>query len=131
MAHVLVDGHNVIHAWPDLAALLRSGEWLAREALVDVLERYQDATGDEVTVVFDAPAGSGKRANETGFRGNVRVLYAERPGGADALIGHLVFEAREASEMVVVSRDRAVLQLASGKGAGTLDTQEFRQRCPN
>ncbi len=131
MAHVLVDGHNVIHAWPDLASLLRSSEWLAREALVDVLERYQDASGEVVTVVFDAPRGAQGRANETGFRGNVEVLYAPKPGGADAVIERFIFNAKDASEVTVVSRDRAVLQYAFGKGARTLSAQEFRKQCPS
>ena len=129
MAHVIVDGHNLIHAWAELAEILRSSEWLAREALVDSLERYQDATGENVTVIFDAPERAQKVDSQTGFRGNVEVVYAPRPGGADAAIERRVFQAADPLEVLVVSGDRAVLQYAFGKGARTMDAREFEKMC--
>ena len=51
--YLIVDGHSVIFAWPELRALHRRRSSLARDALVKKLREYQDWTGVRVAVVFD------------------------------------------------------------------------------
>jgi len=58
---LLVDAHNVIFAHPDLATRHRRSPAAAREELVRLLERHQDASGMRVVVVFDG--GSGAKAS--------------------------------------------------------------------
>ena len=50
---LIVDGHSVIFAWPDLRALHDRKTVLARDRLIKVLTEYQDFTGIRVVLVFD------------------------------------------------------------------------------
>ena len=57
---LIVDGYNIIHAWPALHATLRDrGLEDARRQLVSALAEYAAQTGVAVTVVFDAHARPG------------------------------------------------------------------------
>ncbi|HJY54729.1 MAG TPA: NYN domain-containing protein, partial [Candidatus Udaeobacter sp.] len=55
--YLIVDGHSVIFAWPELRKLHARRSSLAREALIKQLRDYQDWTGVRAVVVFD---GKGK-----------------------------------------------------------------------
>ena len=57
---LLVDGHSVIFAWPDLAEIHQRNTAAARENLVRRLTGLQDSTEWEVAVVFD---GRGAKAS--------------------------------------------------------------------
>lgn len=56
--YLIVDGHSIIFAWPELRKLHARRSSLAREALIKQLRGYQDWTGVHVVVVFD---GKGKK----------------------------------------------------------------------
>ena len=60
--YLIVDGHSVIFAWPELRKLHARRSSLAREALLKQLRDYQDWTGVHVVVVFD---GKGKKVDAT------------------------------------------------------------------
>ena len=49
----MVDGANVMHAWPDLRALLPRQRQAAREKLIERLQVLHDSGLAEVRVVFD------------------------------------------------------------------------------
>ena len=51
--YLIVDGHSVIFAWPELRKLQERRSSVAREALIKRLRDYQDWTGMRVVVVFD------------------------------------------------------------------------------
>lgn len=129
--HVIVDGHNVLHAWREMREILLTSEPLARESLIDVLERYQDASGRRVTVVFDGPSQARATGEPQGFRGNVEVVYGRGAESADVVIQRFLYKSADPAGMLVVSRDRAVLDYAFGKGARTMQPEEFRKQCPN
>ena len=57
--YLIVDGHSVIFAWPELRGLQARRSSLARESLIKQLRDYQDWTGVRVVVVFD---GKGERS---------------------------------------------------------------------
>jgi len=50
---LIVDGHSVIFAWPELRALHKRRTASAREQLTKILTEYQDFTGIQVVLVFD------------------------------------------------------------------------------
>jgi len=70
--YLIVDGHSVIFAWPELRKLHSRRSSLAREALIKQLRDYQDWTGVRVVVVFD---GKGKKVEATSDPGNVHVGF--------------------------------------------------------
>lgn len=51
---LLVDGYNVIGAWPELSFLKDRDLEAARDKLVEWMAEYQSYTGYRVVVVFDA-----------------------------------------------------------------------------
>src|SRR5712692_8438126 len=54
MERLVVDGYNVIHAWPTLKRLLGVSLEAARDKLIERLSVYGLVTGADVTVVFDS-----------------------------------------------------------------------------
>jgi predicted RNA-binding protein with PIN domain len=114
----LVDGMNVIGSRPDGWWRDRAG---AVRALAVELDRFADATGEQVTVVFDGQPRD--------VRAKVTVRFA--PGGrnaADDEIARLVAADDAPGDLLVVTSDadlaaRVRTAGASVKGAGT-----FRRR---
>ena len=51
---MLVDGYNIIFAWPELKELARDNMDSARERLLDTLIKYQGVKKCRIIVVFDA-----------------------------------------------------------------------------
>ncbi len=51
---LLVDGYNIIGAWPELRELKNKDLAAARDRLVECMAEYQGYTGYRVIVIFDA-----------------------------------------------------------------------------
>jgi hypothetical protein len=89
--YLIVDGHSLIFAWPELRKLHQRRSSLAREALIKQLRHYQDWTGVSVVVVFD---GKGSKVNTSSDPGDVQVVYSRRGQTADAIIERLASKYR-------------------------------------
>ena len=81
---LIVDGYNIIFAWPELAALKDVKLEDARDMLVAILADYAAMTQQKITVVFDSHRRPDAQASEQVVNG-VRVveagrLTAETPG---------------------------------------------------
>jgi predicted RNA-binding protein with PIN domain len=117
----LVDGMNVIGTRPD-------GWWKDRDAamfrLVDILERWAAAEGEDVIVVFE-------RAPSPPIRSTViEVAHAPRPranAADDEIIRRLRAET-EPREVRVVTSDRWLADRASAAGATVEGADSFRSR---
>ncbi len=73
---LLVDGYNIIGAWPHLRQLREIDFDQARQLLIEAMAEYQAVSGREVTVVFDAHLRYGRESKET--RSRVEVVYTKR-----------------------------------------------------
>lgn len=131
---MLVDGHSMIFSWDELRQLHEQRMELAREALCQRLQVYQDVTGERVVVVFD-----GKQEAVAGERrpDDIQILYSKRHGSADEILERLACKYATDHDLTVASRDRAVLDMVSSFGANAisangladlLDTAERRFR---
>ena len=88
LEYLLVDGHSVIFAWPELRTLHVRRMAAAREALVKLLTDYQDQSGVRVVLVFD---GRGVRTSEEAASPDgIQVFYASADRTADSVIERLV-----------------------------------------
>ena len=85
LVRILVDGYSLLHNWPEVAPGRARHSAAAREELVQVLTRYQDAVGTPISVFFDgggAPPGVPKHEAS----GQVEVLFSKAGQTADDLI---------------------------------------------
>ena len=113
--YLLVDGHSVIFAWPELRALHVRRMGAAREALVRTLTGYQDHSGVRVVLVFD---GQGARATEEQEgREGIQIFYAAAGQTADAVIERLVARYAGTHRLTVATSDQMEAQTAISFGA--------------
>jgi predicted RNA-binding protein with PIN domain len=117
----IVDGMNVIGARPDAWWKDRDGAMLR---LVDLLERWAAAEGEEVTVVFERPPRPPIRSTV------IDVRHAPRPkrDAADEEIIRLLRADPEPAGVRVVTSDRVLADLARGTGATVEGADSFRRR---
>lgn len=114
-----VDGMNVIGTRPD-------GWWRDRHAamarLVDQLERWVVANGEDVTVVFESKPRPPISSSV------IEVAYAPkaRANAADDEIVRRLRALDDVSQTRVVTSDRVLADLASAAGAAVLPAAPFR-----
>jgi len=116
---LIVDGYNIIFAWPDLASLKDVNLQDAREMLIATLADYAAMTRQRVTVVFDSHRRPDAEASEQTISG-VEVVYSGRKTSADHVIERLLFEARTSDEVTVATSDALQRDLALGRKIKTV-----------
>ena len=119
MERLIVDGYNIIFAWPDLAAVKDVNLQDAREMLIATLADYAAMTRQKVTVVFDSHRRPDAEASEQTISG-VEVVYSGRKTSADHVIERLLFEARASDEVRVATSDALQRDLALGRKIKTV-----------
>lgn len=125
---LLVDGYNVIHAWPDLKALLRHSLEDARDSLIDRMAVYAQVNGADVTVVFDAhKTAAAAQAEER--RNGVRVVFTRKGMSADHAIERMAYAASGRGEpLMVATNDRFQRDLVAGMGGAVISAEELQRR---
>ena len=119
MERLIVDGYNIIFAWPELSALKDVNLQDARELLIATLADYAAMTRQKVTVVFDSHRRPDAEASQQEVNG-VRVVYSGRQTSADHVIERLLFEARSTDEVTVATSDGLQRDLALGRQIKTV-----------
>ncbi len=123
MRALIVDGYNIIHAWPALHATLRErGLEDARLALVSALAEYAAQTGVAVTVVFDAHARPGAIPSMEKLDG-VTVIFGSKRSTADHVIERAAYQASQrgdGAEVVVATDDRLERDVVGAMGVATM-----------
>lgn len=77
--YLLVDGYNVIHAWPELQELAQENMDLARIRLLDALSSYQALKKNRIIVVFDAYQVEHRTVAEVVDYHNIHVVFTKGP----------------------------------------------------
>ena len=106
LVRILVDGYSLLHSWPELAPGKARHSQAARDELIHVLTRYQDACGTPVTVIFDG-AGSKRGRPEAEIEPSVEVLFSRAGQTADQMIERATHRFKEYGEVLVVTDDFA------------------------
>jgi len=122
--YLIVDGHSVIFAWPELRRLHERRTSLGREALIRQLRDYQDHTGVHVVVVFD---GKGDRVSKIVDPGEVQIFYSRRGQTADAIIERLASKYGTRFDLNVVTSDYLERQTVTACGASCISPEALRQ----
>lgn len=125
MNHVLlVDGYNMIGAWPELRQLAEINLEDARDRLIELLANYQGYSGKRVILVFDAHQvpGTGGKYKQS----RLDVLYTREKETADECIERLVGQLRGRRVVIhVATSDMAEQHVAFGMGALRLSAREL------
>jgi predicted RNA-binding protein with PIN domain len=122
--YLIVDGHSVIFASPELRKLHHRRSSLAREMIIKRLRHYQDWMGVRVIVVFD---GKGSRVTAISDPSDIQVFYSRRGQPADAIIERLASKYAARYEMVVATSDSLVRETANASGAETISPEMLQQ----
>jgi len=124
--YLLVDGHSVIFAWPELRGVHEANPAQARELLCRRLRTYQDQTGERVVVVFDgkgAKAASGRENPD-----DIQIIYAPASRTADSIIERLAAQYGETYPLTVATADRLEQMTVFSFGALCIDPAQLLDR---
>ena len=129
MERVIVDGYNVIHAWPQLKRLLSDASLeAARDRLIERLSVFGMVVGADVTVVFDAHHSAARNNSQETVEG-VKVLFTRKGHSADHAIERMAYDASQAGDVITVATsDRFQRDLVRGMGGAVISAQELERR---
>ena len=119
---LLVDGHSVIFAWPNLAENHRRNTASARENLIRHLTSLQDSTEWEVAVVFD---GRGAKASSESQPSGIAVFYSKSGQTADEIIERLAAKYAASCEVTVATDDHMERTTVEALGGMSISTDQL------
>ena len=122
--YLIVDGHSIIFAWPDLRKLHERRSSIAREALIKRLRNYQDWTGVRVIVVFD---GKAPKISTTLDPHDVQIFYSRDGQTADAIIERLASKYAGKFNLTVATSDSMERQTVYASGAECISPEALRE----
>ena len=124
----MVDGYNVIHAWPALKSLMNESLEAARDRLIDRLAVFAQVRGIEVTVVFDAHR-TAAMANAEEWNQGVRVVYTRKGHSADHAIERIAYSTQgDRDPLTVATSDRFQRDLVRGVGGAVISAPELERQ---
>lgn len=122
---VVVDGYNVINAWPALLARQQLNLQAARDDLLERLADYQGYWGGRVLVVFDAHLVKGSLEKRERWVG-IEVVYTREGETADNYIERTVARLADGRNQVRVATSDALEQvMILARGASRISAREF------
>lgn len=122
---LIVDGYNIIHAWPEFDKLKETSLDHARSSLISILSNYAPLAGQKVLVVFDAHQVK-NTLDRTEIIDGVEVIYTQQGETADAVIERLAGVLAGQGRVYVATSDWAEQGIIFGRGAYRLTPGELR-----
>ena len=123
MRILIVDGHSIIFAWPEMRTQHARRNIVARESLIKLLTGYQDFTGTHVAVVFD---GQGGKVSEETEPGGIQVFYSGSGETADDVIERMVAKYGQEHEITVATDDMLEQQTVITFGAQCVSAEGLK-----
>lgn len=109
--YIIVDGYNIIFAWPHLAELAKDDIDAARRRLCDELSSYAGFTKHRLVVVFDGYKQKGNPGEKSQFS-NIQIVFTKEAETADAYIEALVSRIGNNYQVRVATSD-SLVQISS------------------
>lgn len=125
MAHLVIDGYNLIRTSKVLAKMDSLTLEKGRHALAARLAAYKKIKGHRITLVFDGGGSDHTAVNEEKLAG-IRTLYSPHGVTADEII--IQIAQKMGSQIIVVSSDNQILSAARQAGCGILQIEDFEQK---
>ncbi|HEY2328925.1 MAG TPA: NYN domain-containing protein [Verrucomicrobiae bacterium] len=130
LVRILIDGYSLLHGWPELAEGAPRHSETARDALVEMLTNYQDASGTPVTIFFDGRGGRKTKPKNVGGK-SVEILFSSAGQTADDLIERAAHRFQPYGEVLVVTDDFAERDTVSGFGGSVASCDNFIRMIQN
>ena len=121
---LVVDGYNIINAWPRLKRVSDEDLELAREMLVAIIHEYSKIKDYEAHVVFDAYKVKGKEEKYEDHHG-VTIVYTKENQTADTYIEKFISGLSKYDQVYVATSDYAEQQIVLGKGCSRVPAREL------
>lgn len=124
---LIVDGYNILHAWPEFTALVAEELGHARDQLLNVLSQYGASQGVKVIVVFDAHNVKGN-SERVEISSGIETVFTREGETADMWIEKTVGKLKTAGRRIfVATSDAAEQRLILSKGGLRISAAELRQ----
>lgn len=123
-AYLLVDGYNIIHAWPELAALAEANLDASRSKLLDILSNYRGFRNEEIIVVFDAYRVKGHGEEYFDYH-NLHVVFTKEAETADRYIERFTHQNAANRRIRVATSDGLEQIIIRGEGSLVLSAREL------
>ena len=123
---IIIDGYSLIHRDAKLKALLNQSLLLARQQLIQKVERVAALLGERTTIVFDGKqTGSSDEMNAS----SLEILFSSADKTADTVVERLVYADANPEAVLVVTSDRRERETVMAAGAQTMSCGEFLEVC--
>lgn len=123
---LIIDGYNLLHQDPKLAALLRSDLMAARQRLVRKVENTAHRMAPKTIIVFD---GQEAGIDDSLTVRHIEVCFSPSNCSADTIIERLVCRYAAPEKILVITSDHAEHETVSSAGAQVMSAQEFLAQC--
>ncbi|MDD4504648.1 MAG: TetM/TetW/TetO/TetS family tetracycline resistance ribosomal protection protein, partial [Clostridiaceae bacterium] len=117
--YLLVDGYNIIYAWPELKELSDENMDSARMKLLDSLSTYQWIRQCQIIVVFDAYRVQGHREEIIDYH-NIHMVYTKEAQTADQYIEKFAYDNQKKYSIAVATSDGLQQIIVRGAGCSLL-----------
>lgn len=122
--YLLVDGYNIIFAWPELKALADVNLDGARTKLQDILCNYQGYKKCQVILVFDGYKVKGNPGEVMEYH-NIHVIFTKEAETADQYIEKVTQQIGRTYQVAVATSDKLEQVIILGKGAMRLSARDL------
>lgn len=128
--YLLVDGYNIINAWPELKEIAQDSLEDARIKLIDSLRDYQGYKGIYIIIVFDAHM-TGTPAKHYEKYGDLVVVYTSKNETADHFIEKWVNDNGKKHIIRVATSDYLEQTIILARGATRMSARELLEEIKN
>lgn len=123
--YLLVDGYNIIYAWPELKELADENMDGARMKLLDSLSNYQGIRKCQIIVVFDAYRVQGHLEEVIDYY-NIHIVYTKEAQTADQYIEKFAHDNSKKYNIAVATSDFLQQIIIRGAGCSLLSARELK-----
>lgn len=123
--YLLVDGYNIIHAWPELKEHIADNMDGARMKLLDILSNYQGIRKCQIIVVFDAYRVEGHNEEIIDYH-NIHMVYTKEAQTADQYIEKFAHSNRSKYDITVATSDGLQQIIIRGAGCTLLSASDLK-----
>ena len=124
--YLLVDGYNMIFAWPELNELVEDSMDAARTKLLDILSKYQGIRNCHIIAVFDAYRVVG-HIEEIIEYDNIHLVYTREAQTADHFIEKFAHDNNKKYNITVATSDGLQQIIIRGAGCAVMSARELKE----